>query len=69
MLNLNIKNRVEHRCRLKYNCHLNRLNFAIFKYSSESYDSEEISFLDAELVDRTIKKSTMRARIEIYRLL
>jgi len=52
-------------CRLQYNGDFNDWVFAIFKWSSESYDSNEFLFPGSELVDGTIE-GAMRAGIEAY---
>jgi len=66
-LNLNIHNRVEPRGRLEYSGDLDDLSFAIFKYSSESYDSEEVCFPGVGFLDGTVKGG-MRAGIKAYRV-
>ena len=52
-------------CRLQYNGDFNNWDFAIFKWSSESYDPNEFLFPGGELVDGTIE-GAMRAGIEAY---
>ena len=45
----------EKRVRLKYTGDMNDWDFAIFKWSSETYDPEEMFFPGAEEVDGTIE--------------
>ncbi len=52
-------------CRLKYTGKLNDWSFAIFKWSSETYDKDEWTFPGSELVDGTIK-GAMLAGLEAY---
>ena len=52
-------------CRLKYNGKLDDWEFAIFKWSSESYDPDEFFFPGIDLVDGTIG-GAMKAGIEAY---
>jgi len=55
----------ERRCRLKYDGDMNDLSFAIFKWSSETYDDEDWFFPGSEEVNGTIEGS-MRAGILAY---
>jgi uncharacterized protein YhdP len=48
-------NKTEKRCRLTYNGNLNDWGFAIFKWSSEKYDDDEMFFPGAEELDGTIE--------------
>ena len=52
-------------CRLESNGKMNNWEFAIFKYSSESYDPDECFFPGAECVDGTIE-GAMFACLEAY---
>ena len=52
-------------CRLEYTGHMNRWEFAIYKYSSARYDPEEWWFPGAQRVDGTIE-GAMRAGLEAY---
>jgi hypothetical protein len=52
-------------CRLKYTGNIKDWDFAIFKYSSEQYDSEEWFFPGSDEVDGTIE-GAMRAGLEAY---
>ena len=60
-----IKLNNEPRCRLTYNGDINNLEFAIYKYSSCAYDSEEFFFPGAAYVDGTIK-GALKAALESY---
>jgi len=55
----------EPRCRLEYNGDLYNLNFAVYKYSSSHYDSEEYFFPGSNYVDGTIQ-GALKASLEIY---
>jgi len=55
----------EPRCRLKYDGDINNLEFAIYKYSSSSYDSEEFFFPGSSYVDGTIY-GALKASLEAY---
>jgi len=48
-------NGTEKRARLKYHGGLDNWSFAIFKWSSETYDAEEFFFPGAEALDGTIE--------------
>ena len=52
-------------CRLTYTGKMNKWEFAIFKWSSETYDPDEFFFPGAELVDGTIV-GAMLAGLEAY---
>lgn len=52
-------------CRLRYNSGTESWEFAIFKWSSESYDPDEWMFPGSELVDGTLE-GAMRAGMEAY---
>ncbi len=52
-------------CRLKFNGKMDNWDFAIFKYSSESYDSNEWFFPGSESVDGTVE-GAMKAGLEAY---
>jgi len=52
-------------CRLKYNGKFDEWEFAIFKWSSESYDPDEWFFPGREFVDGTIE-GAMQAGMEAY---
>jgi hypothetical protein len=52
-------------CRLRWTGAMDKWEFAIFKYSSETYDPEEWFFPGAEHVDGTIK-GAIRATLEAY---
>lgn len=52
-------------CRLKYTGKMDNWNFAIFRWSSETYDPEEWMFPGSELVDGTIE-GAMLAGLEAY---
>jgi len=52
-------------CRLTYTGKMNGWDFAIFKWSSETYDSDEWMFPGAGLVDGTVE-GAMRAGLEAY---
>ena len=52
-------------CRLKYTGSFEKWEFAIFKYSSERYDSQEWMFPGAEFVDGTIE-GALRAGMSAY---
>lgn len=54
-----------HVCRLRYNGDMKSWDFAIYKYSSERYDSEEWFFPGAGHVDGTIE-GAMKAGLEAY---
>jgi hypothetical protein len=56
---------LEHVCRLKYTGDINNMEFAIYKYSTESYDPNEWNFNGASLVDGTLEKA-MKAGLEAY---
>jgi hypothetical protein len=55
----------EPRCRLKYDGDINNLEFAIYKYSSSSYDSEEFFFPGSNYIDGTIY-GALKASLEAY---
>jgi len=55
----------EPRCRLQYNGDLNSLKFAIYKYSSSNYDSNEFFFPGSNHVDGTIQ-GALKASLEAY---
>ena len=52
-------------CRLKYTGKMDKWDFAIFKWSSETYDSDEWMFPGSEFVDGTIEEA-MKAGLEAY---
>ena|SRR5436190_22892017 len=52
-------------CRLSYNNDLNNMDFAIYRYSTETYDPTEIFFPGAEYVDGTLE-GAMQACLEAY---
>jgi hypothetical protein len=52
-------------CRLTYKGKINGWDFAIFKWSSGTYDPDEWMFPGAELVDGTVE-GAMRAGLEAY---
>lgn len=51
--------------RLKYNGETDDWSFSVFKYSSESYDPDEIFFPGQEFLDGTVD-GALRAGLEIY---
>tara|TARA_B100000029_G_scaffold508292_1_gene594826 strand:+ start:168 stop:497 length:330 start_codon:yes stop_codon:yes gene_type:complete len=52
-------------CRLKYTGDMQNWEFAIFKYSSETYDPEEWIFPGSGFIDGTIE-GAMKAGMEAY---
>jgi len=52
-------------CRLKFNGSIDNWDFAIFKYSTGSYDSDEWFFPGSDLVDGTVE-GAMKAGLEAY---
>lgn len=52
-------------CRLKYNGKIDNWDFAIFKWSSETYDPDEWMFPGSDLFDGTIE-GAMKAGLEAY---
>ena len=52
-------------CRLEYSGKIDDWEFAIFKYSSERYDSDEWFFPGSEFIDGTIE-GAMKAGMEAY---
>jgi hypothetical protein len=52
-------------CRLSYTGKMDDWDFAIFKWSSETYDPDEWMFPGSELVDGTVE-GAMRAGLEAY---
>lgn len=52
-------------CRLKYKGSLTNWELAIFKYSSNKYDPEELLFPGATYLDGTIE-GAMRCGLEAY---
>jgi hypothetical protein len=52
-------------CRLTYNGNLEEMDFAIFKYSSEKYDSNECFFPGSECVNGTLE-GAMKAGLKAY---
>ncbi len=52
-------------CRLEYTGSMENWKFAIFKFSSESYDSQDWFFPGSDLVDGTVE-GAMRAGLEAY---
>jgi hypothetical protein len=52
-------------CRLKYTRRMDAWEFAIFKWSSETYDPHEWMFPGSELVDGTVE-GAMKAGLEAY---
>ena len=56
----------EPRGRLKYNGDLENLEFAIYKYSSSTYDSEELFFPGSGYLNGTIS-GALKASFEAYK--
>ena len=56
----------EKRARLKYNGKMDNWDFAIFKWSTESYDADELFFPGAEELDGTIE-GAMKAGYLAYK--
>ena len=54
-------------CRLTYTGKMNGWDFAIFKWSTETYDPDEWMFPGSELVDGTVE-GAMRAGLEAYQV-
>ena len=52
-------------CRLKYKGEIDNWDFAIFKWSSETYDPDEWMFPGSEYVDGTVNVA-MKAGLEAY---
>jgi len=52
-------------CRLGYTGKMDKWSFAIFKWSSETYDADEWMFPGSELADGTIE-GAMKAGLEAY---
>ncbi len=52
-------------CRLTYTGKMDSWKFAIFKWSSETYDPEEWMFPGSDLVDGTVE-GAMKAGLEAY---
>ncbi len=52
-------------CRLKYTGQMDDWEFAIYKYSSETYDPNEWWFPGSDLVDGTVE-GAMKAGLEAY---
>ena len=52
-------------CRLSYNGDLNKMDFAIYKYSTEKYDPNEIFFPGIKYVNGTLE-GAMLAGLEAY---
>jgi hypothetical protein len=52
-------------CRLRYTGDVGKWEFAIFKWSTESYDPEEWMFPGSDHVDGTVE-GAMRAGLEAY---
>lgn len=52
-------------CRLKFNGKMDNWDFAIYKYSTGSYDSDEWFFPGSNLVDGTVE-GAMKAGLEAY---
>jgi len=52
-------------CRLKYTGDLENMDFAIYRYSSEKYDPNELFFPGGEFVDGTLE-GAMKAGIRAY---
>ena len=52
-------------CRMKYNGKFNEWEFAIFKWSSETYDPDEWLFPGSQLVNGTIE-GAMKAGMQAY---
>lgn len=52
-------------CRLTYNGNLEKMSFAIFKYSSETYDPNEFFFPGQEYVNGTLE-GAMKAGLKAY---
>ncbi len=52
-------------CRLKFNGKMDNWDFAIYKYSTGSYDSDEWFFPGSESVDGTVE-GAMKAGLEAY---
>lgn len=57
--------RVSQVCRLSYNGSMRNWKFAIFKYSSESYDQHECMFPGSECLDGTVE-GALKAGLEAY---
>jgi hypothetical protein len=51
--------------RLEYNGDMENWSFAVFKYSSETYDPDEFFFPGGDKLDGTIE-GALRAGLEIY---
>ncbi len=66
-LDRNVDGQVEPICRLKYRGKLDKWDFAIYKYSRETYDPDESFFPGAGHVDGTIE-GAMKAGLEAYPL-
>ena len=56
---------LEHVCRLTYTGDIEDMNFAIYKYSTETYAPKEMFFPGEEYVDGTIE-GAMKAGLEAY---
>ncbi|MFC1713565.1 hypothetical protein ACFL6S_07855 [Candidatus Poribacteria bacterium] len=52
-------------CRLKFNGRMDNWDFAIYKYSTESYDPDEWFFPGSESVDGTVE-GAMKAGLKAY---
>ena len=64
-LNRNDAGRQSSICRLTYTGDMQNWEFAIFKYSSETYDPDEWIFPGSEFIDGTIE-GAMKAGMEAY---
>ena len=60
-----LHNRISPICRLKYDGEVSSLEFAIFKWSSETYDPNDWFFPGSEFVDGTVE-GAMKAGIRAY---
>jgi len=56
---------LKHICRLTYHGNLKKTDFAIYKYSTEKYDSNEWMFDGANFVNGTLK-GAMKAGLKAY---
>ena len=52
-------------CRLEFNGKMDNWDFAIYKYSTESYDPDEWFFPGSDFVDGTVE-GAMKAGLEAY---
>lgn len=56
---------LEHVCRLKYGGNIDSMDFAIYRYSIEAYDSDAWGFDGEKFVDGTLE-GAMKAGLEAY---